>query len=273
MRLLLEPPPAVLAKQLTGRDYISYSAISTYLNCPLRYYFRYVAGLSEDAVSSSLIFGGAIHSALELHFTSLAACDDPPDLDTLLDAFWADWNERAEDTEIRFGKGEDLNTVGSLAERVLKAFQSSDAAKTDDFIIGIEEELRGQVTSDTPELLARIDLLTQSRDAVLITDFKTSRTRWSISQAERSADQLLLYAELVRELLLDKPIQLRFVVLTKTKTPEVSSLQLQPDLNKARRVKRLVGVVWRQICSGQFYPSPSPTQCPSCPFRKQCGEW
>lgn len=41
------------------RDYLSYSAITTYQGCPLRYYFRYIAGLPERIVSSNLVFGAA----------------------------------------------------------------------------------------------------------------------------------------------------------------------------------------------------------------------
>jgi ATP-dependent helicase/DNAse subunit B len=60
MTLLLDVPPNQVAKQLTGRDYISYSAISTYQACPLKWHFRYVLGLSEKTVSSALVFGSAI---------------------------------------------------------------------------------------------------------------------------------------------------------------------------------------------------------------------
>ncbi|MCP4594600.1 MAG: PD-(D/E)XK nuclease family protein [bacterium] len=48
-----------IALERTGRDYISYSSISTYQRCPLKYYFGYVVGLEPEFVSSSLIFGGA----------------------------------------------------------------------------------------------------------------------------------------------------------------------------------------------------------------------
>ena len=48
---------------VTQRDYISYSAISTYQLCPLRYYFHYIVGLPERTVSASLVFGSAIHRA------------------------------------------------------------------------------------------------------------------------------------------------------------------------------------------------------------------
>ncbi|MFO0871284.1 MAG: PD-(D/E)XK nuclease family protein [Pirellulales bacterium] len=40
------------------RDYVSWSAISTYQQCPLRYYFRYIEGLEETFTSASLALGG-----------------------------------------------------------------------------------------------------------------------------------------------------------------------------------------------------------------------
>ncbi len=37
------PPPP----RSKVRDYISYSAIKTYQECPLKYFFRYIAGLPD----------------------------------------------------------------------------------------------------------------------------------------------------------------------------------------------------------------------------------
>jgi putative RecB family exonuclease len=59
--------PNEIALRLTARDYISWSAITTFQGCGLRYYWRYVEGRPEDTVSASLVFGGAIHRAIELH--------------------------------------------------------------------------------------------------------------------------------------------------------------------------------------------------------------
>ena len=61
-------PANEVAKKLTGRDYVSWSAISTFRTCPLKYKFRYIDGLPEESVSSALIFGTGIHSAVEQHF-------------------------------------------------------------------------------------------------------------------------------------------------------------------------------------------------------------
>ena len=42
--------------------------MNTYQRCPLKYHFSYIAGLVPEFVSSSLVFGGAIHPAIEHHF-------------------------------------------------------------------------------------------------------------------------------------------------------------------------------------------------------------
>src|SRR5438105_4278554 len=89
---LQRPPPI--------RDYLSYSAIKTYQGCPLRYYFKYVAGLPENLVAASLLFGSGVHAALEAHFRGLFI-GNLLSLDELLDAFWQAWESRRP-AEIRF---------------------------------------------------------------------------------------------------------------------------------------------------------------------------
>jgi len=58
-------PANEVAKQLTVRDYVSWSALSTFRTCPLKYKFRYLDGLPEESVSAALVFGTGIHAAVE----------------------------------------------------------------------------------------------------------------------------------------------------------------------------------------------------------------
>ena len=95
------------------RDYLSYSAVRTFQSCPLKYRFRYVDGLAEDCVSSSLIFGSAIHSAVEFYFRQLLSGDSVPSLDTLLDVYQESWKERSEDN-IELGKSETADTLHEM---------------------------------------------------------------------------------------------------------------------------------------------------------------
>ena len=93
--------------------------------------------------------------------------------------------------------------------------------------------LLAELIPGVPDLLARIDLLTTTSDALVITDFKTARSRWSQGQAENSSSQLLLYSELARRLMPDREVRLRFLVLTKTKKPTVESVDFHLKRNGA----------------------------------------
>ena len=48
--------------------------------------------------------------------------------------------------------------------------------------------------------MGRINLLLETDDAVIVQDFKTSRSAWTEHQAEDQAEQLLLYADRARRL-------------------------------------------------------------------------
>ena len=272
MSAALESSPNAVAERLTGRDYVSFSALTTYRQCPLRYFFKYVVGLPEEIVSANLVFGGAIHRAAEFHFRELLAGNPRPNLDALLSEYQDAWREHAEQ-QIQFGKGDDVNTLGSLAERVLAAFRHSDFASPAGTILGVEEELRGQVAQGCPDLLARVDLIVDEGDALVVTDLKTARSRWSNGQVEASAEQLLLYHELASALVPGRPVQLEFAVVTKTKTPIIERYPVAVDQMQLQRTKTVVDRVWRAIEAEHFFPAPSPMNCSSCPYREPCQAW
>ena len=156
---------------------------------------------------------------------------------------------------------------------MLKAFLESDLTQQEGRIIGVEEELRGELTAELPDLLGRVDLLLETDDAVVIQDFKTSKSAWNEYQADDQSEQLLLYAALVRRLIPGKQLRLQFAVITKAKTPKVQLLEARFDESKLDRTKRVFENVWSAIQSGNFYPSPSPLQCPGCGYRNQCAAW
>lgn len=254
------------------RDYISYSAIRTFQGCPLRYRFRYIDGLPEDCVSSSLVFGSAIHAAMEFFFSQQLAGGEEPGIDELLDVFQQSWRDRSEQ-KLRFGKTETADSLHQLADRMLAAFLDSDLTKQEGDVIGVEEELRGELAPGLPDLLGRVDLILESDDSVIVLDFKTSRSPWSDHQAADQCEQLLLYSDLVRRIVPGKQIRLQFAVITKAKSPKVQLLETTFNESKLDRTKRVVENVWSAIESGHFYPSPSPMQCPGCGYRNHCAAW
>jgi putative RecB family exonuclease len=213
-------PANEVAKTLTGRDYVSWSALSTFRTCPLKYKFRYIDGLPEESVSSALVFGSGIHSAVEQHFQAVLSGDPKPDLDALLFAYRSAWLPHDPDA-ISFGSTETRTSMDALAARMLSAFLSSPAASVQGRVLGVEEEIRGMLVEGVPDLFGRVDLLTEDSDSLVITDIKTSRGKWSAEQVEDSGEQLLLYSHLASEIAPGKKLKTRFLILTKTKEPVV----------------------------------------------------
>jgi len=216
--------------------------------------------------------GSAVHAALQFHFEQLLAGNPPPDLGTLVEVYQQTWRQR-HGKVIQFPKGETLDTFGRMAGRLLATFIQSDFARPSGIVLGVEEELRGEVVPGCPELLARLDLVVKTREYLEITDFKTARGSWSESHVNDAAPQLLLYSELARPLADGKPVRLRFAVLCKTRFPQLTFHQVRVDPIQVARTKRIVERVWKAIQAGNFYPSPSPITCSTCPFQTPCRDW
>jgi putative RecB family exonuclease len=265
-------PANEVAKKLTGRDYISWSAISTFRTCPLKYKFRYIDGLPEESVSSALVFGTGIHTAVEQHFQAILSGEEQPDVERLMFAYRSAWLPHDPDA-IQFGSTETRASLDALASKMLTVFLNSPAASVRDRVLGVEEEIRGMLVEGVPDLFGRVDLLTEDSDSLVITDIKTSRGKWSAEQVEDSGEQLLLYSHLASEISPGKTLKTRFLVLTKTKEPVVEAHVREVEPAAVKRTLAGVERVWRAISAGNFYPTPSTMSCASCGYRAACRAW
>jgi len=265
-------PANEVAKKLTGRDYVSWSAISTFRQCPLKYKFRYIDGLPEESVSSALVFGTGIHSAVEQHFQAILSGEEQPDVERLMFAYRSAWLPHDPDA-IQFGSSETRTSLDALASKMLTAFLNSPAASVQGRVLGVEEEIRGMLVEGVPDLYGRVDLMTEDSDSLVITDIKTSRGRWSREQVEDSGGQLLLYSHLASEIAPGKKIATRFLVLTKTREPQIEEHVREVEPGSLTRTLAGVERVWRAIESGVFYPAPSTVACAGCGYRSACRAW
>ena len=265
-------PANEIAKKLTGRDYVSWSALSTFRQCPLKYKFRYIDGLPEESVSSALVFGTGIHSAVEQHFQAALSGEEQPDVDKLMFAYRSAWLPH-DPNAITFGSTETRASLDALAGKMITAFLNSPTASVQGRVLGVEEEIRGMLVEGVPDLYGRVDMLTEDSDTLVITDIKTSRGKWGSGQVEDSGEQLLLYSHLASEISPGKKIATRFLVLTKTKEPVIEEHAREVNPTAVKRTLAGVERVWRAIESGVFYPSPSTMSCSSCGYRAACRAW
>ena len=258
-------PANEVAKKLTGRDYVSWSAISTFRQCPLKYKFRYIDGLPEESVSAALVFGTGIHSAVEQHFQAILSGEKQPDIERLMFTYRSAWLPHAPEA-IQFGSSETLASLDVLASKMLTEFLSSAAARVQGRVLGV-------LVEEVPDLFGRVDLLTEDRDSLVITDIKTSRGKWSPEQVDDSGEQLLLYSHLAPEISPRKKIKTRFLVLTKTKEPIIEEHVREVELAAVKRTLAGVKRVWMAISGGHFYPAPAVVGCAGCGYRAACRAW
>lgn len=265
-------PANEAAIRILGRPYLSWSAVSTFAQCPLKFRFRYVDRLPEESVSASLVFGSAVHAAIEDFYRAHLAGEARPDVDRLLFTYRSAWLASDLD-QVTFGSSESKESLDRLAEKMLRAFLASDLAHETPRVLAVEEQLQGQIVPGVPDVLARLDLVTEDDDSLVITDFKTSRGKWSPEQAEESAGQLLLYSELAKEYDPGKKVTLAFTVLTKTASPTIERHAVEVTPDKVARTKKIFERVWAAIQSGIYFPAPSVMNCSGCGFRTACRVW
>ncbi len=267
--------PGEMARSITGRDYLSYSQISTYQACPAKWFFRYDRQYPPERISAALPMGSGIHAAIQSQVQALMEKDIPPTIDEMMATYHRTWAECSADIPIQFGRGQNADSLAATAEAMLRAVLETPYAWPHGAIIGIEEARRVPMGPMLPDLLAKLDLIEYRDGQLILTDYKTARSIWSPAMAEANANQMLLYAHAAREIARDlyTEIELRFVIITKTKEPKVDHIDIPLDRDRLMSALATVRQVFRAMHHRIFYPNPSVMNCSTCPYAQRCKRW
>ena len=208
---------------------LSPSALNAYLDCRLRFYYRYVAGLkTPDEVSAeidSALFGTIFHRSAELAYGDLSANGKEirkEDLERLLrddvrlqgyvdrafkeEFFHVDLNERPEYNGVQLINSK---VIGSYLRQLLR----NDLQYAPFSMTGMEKKVQEEVTVNTPEspikirIGGTIDRMDCKGDTLRIVDYKTGgspKTPTNIEQLFTPAEgrpnyifQTFLYAAIM----------------------------------------------------------------------------
>jgi CRISPR/Cas system-associated exonuclease Cas4 (RecB family) len=272
--VLSEPaPPCSVAVPL---DHLSWSGIKSYATCPRKFAFRYIDQVPEEFKPSSLAFGSAFHTAVErVQEARLQGLSVPP-LDEILNAFDTAWSNETLGTDVQFCKEEDAQSLRELAQRMLAVYSEYAALETTlpepAQIISIEHSNRFHLLADVPPIESRIDLLELQGTDLIVSDLKSSRSRWNETKVQEAVPQLVLYAmgllPLMRELGATR-IVTKFVVVSKAKKPVVQVLQPQASQDDVVRLKQTITETWSAIQTGLFVKRES-WACAQCPYKYRC---
>jgi putative RecB family exonuclease len=257
---------------LRAENHVSFSAITTYLQCPSAYEHRYVLDTPPSHRSGALAFGAAIHAALAHHYRRLV--DGAQATSEELEAVFADdWRrELNHPVPVLFDRSETADGLLDLGVELLRTFHAT--VEQPHRVVGVEEPfsvelvdpLTGQIFDE--RLVGVFDAVVQdTNDDYSVVEHKTAGRRWS---SERLATDLQLTAySLAAPLVGLGPASIALNVLLKTKTPTVEVHHLDRTDNDRRDLVRLVSGVLTAIRAGAFFPR-CDWHCRSCPFAGPC---
>lgn len=187
-----------LSEYTDGRRCLSPSAFNHYMECPLRFCFKYVIGAEEKEELAEGVdarkFGNIFHSAVRNIYEQLR---DRPEAGPVLEAMLKDdgliekavWSSIAE--ELNMPQGDYSGGIRLMAGTVkdyIRRIMAYDATQLKGTISGLEEEIRGSVMVSvngkpaTVTLAGKIDRIDALENGMVrIIDYKTGSMKQHLS--------------------------------------------------------------------------------------------
>ena len=264
------PPPTERSEQDIIRalqDTVSASRLSLFLQCRLKFYFRYVLKLQKPK-TASLHLGSAVHAVLKA-WNKARWLQQPLTLKevhaTYLNA-WADTTEGPVEWEP--GEEEADKTTGwRLCDTYLREHHVPAEIKPDAVEVSIEADLREH---GLPRLIGILDLVQQGQ----IIDYKTTSSTPHAEKVAHSTEiQTSSYAVLYRHNTGRNENGVQLHHLVKLKNPKVVITPLPPmTAAQQTRLFRQMEAYLEGLQRPDFIPSPG-MHCSSCEFFNECRLW
>jgi len=239
----------------------SFTQLSHYLGCPLRYRYRYLEGWREKPIRASLHFGRAFEAALQALFLR----KDP------VVRFYEEW-QPVRELAVAYSDGNSWDSMAHQAEWLLGRFVQDGRVR----IRQPQQNLQVKLVRHLPELgkdfVAYIDAIGQLRGRRSVIEWKTTTSRYP----DKPLGLLALDPQLVCYSWLTGIEHVGLVVFVRKKQLEIQYLQVKISAERRARFGELVRSVIQQTESGQFLPHSGirfpRNGCVSCAYLGLCLE-
>ena len=249
---------------------ISVSQINLYRTCSLKYRFQYLDGLPRLVRPGALVFGSAVHAALQWLHTARKA-DTSPRLEDLLRVFEADWHAQCLDADIRFNGDASAGQLLIKGKELLSAYFHLPPRPVQDAEVSFQVPLVNPMTGEVLDVPLRGVMDLVEADGTLV-EFKTSLRRWTLSDLPDNV-QLTAYSYAYELLYGRPPKELRLVNLIRTRTPAIETHRTRREPSDYERLFYLGKEVRRGIQAGVFIPNRGCWLCKDCEYERDCHEW
>ena len=272
-----DPPPPVAAAPIPkpGRSIeeltstVSASRLNTWLQCRLKFHFRYVAGIQKP-VTPALHIGKVIHAVLQ-QWNLARWRGGPLTSHEVVSVLWAAWASQAENAAVNWADGEEADAkAGAIA--TLDTYLRETPIPVDEKPEGVEVSAEMDLVSHgLPTLVGVLDLV---RAGGRIVDFKTTGRTPDPGMVRHATEvQTTSYALLYREATGHPETGIELHHLVKLKTPKLVVTEVGPATEaQVNRLFHLIDAYVDDLDRRDPVPSPG-MQCSSCEFIQECRVW
>ena len=295
-----------------GKKELSASAINTYLNCPLRFYFTYVEGIrEEDEVTESIesnVFGSILHKVMEELYSPFRGKMVTADLlkkvredkalltGTIAKAFASEFFK----TEVVHALTGQNYLIGEMIRKYVIKILERDAKLTPFIYLDSEMEVHGLISlSDhsVVQLKGFIDRIDEVNGAVRIIDYKSGlgeltyksiESLFDMTEKKRSSAvmQVFMYCWMYEHLVGNKtkPIQPGIYFVRSMFDDAFDSSIFVKEGKNTNKIEAFTDISENyedglRGCLDKLFDAETPfnqstteTYCEYCPFRSLCGK-
>jgi putative RecB family exonuclease len=246
---------------------VSASRLGLFLQCRLKFSFRYVLRLKK-ARTASLHLGSAVHTVLK-GWNKARWLQQPLTLKQAHNAYTKAWADTSEGTvNWQPGEEDEERTTGwRLVDTYLRESHLPPTLKPDAVEVPVEADLSKH---GLPRLIGVLDLVQRGQ----IIDYKTAS---STPQAEKvihtTEVQTSSYAILYRHNTGRQEAGMQLHHLVKLKTPKIVITTMPPmSQQQESRLYKQMEAYLHGLQSRDFIPSPG-MHCHACEFFNECRRW
>ncbi|MGN7783616.1 ATP-dependent helicase [Niabella sp. 22666] len=257
---------------LLSRFVMNVTALSAYLNCPLRFYYQNLLRIPSGK-NEATEFGSAIHFALERLFRKLRETESFPPVETMIDDFsWYMMRHRQNFTREAYARRMEQGSI------IIPAYYKK-YINSWNKVVSVETNIKGVVVDGVP-LKGKLDKLEFNGKEVNVVDYKTGNVDNALPKlkapGEKNPDggdywrQAVFYKILLDNYELKdwRVVSTEFDFIEPDSNNNFQKLKVVIEPNDVTTVKNQIKTVWDKIQAKDFYKGCGKADCHWCNFVK-----
>jgi putative RecB family exonuclease len=258
--------------ELRQKPHLSASSVGDYIDCGMLYKFGRVDRLPREFAADAMEFGTVIHKVLA-EFYQAKMIGDRMMLKDIHNSFKKLWKQTADGRDdIQYAKGKDFDSYLMQGLDLLSAWYHN-LSDENYSVLAIEEAFSFELPNIPIPIIGAIDLIEESGDSIVITDFKTAGKAYSIAEVDNNSQMTVYQLAAKSNGFADREILLRFDCLIKTIKPKFETYYtVRSEVDEKRLIKK-IQQVWDGISKGVFVPNDTSWKHKNCSYRKVCDQW